>query len=71
MEKMNDMWVAEYSASQGCFNVTTLGDAIKANVSMVRDRSNNDYLAFGTYPTIELAHQACTQMKREQERNAG
>jgi len=59
-----NLWVAEYSAQQGCFHVATLEQVLQNNLTMVMNRSNNDYLPFGFYKTIDEAHAACDRMRR-------
>ena len=71
MNTKNEKWVAEFSAIQNCFNVTTLKDAIEANSLMVQKKTNNDFLAFGIYPTIEQAQAACCTMKKVQASGRG
>ena len=69
MNGLTEVWGAEFSDIQNCFNVTTLKDAIQKNADMVHDKNNNGYLIFGTYPTIEQAKQACFRMKQKHERS--
>ncbi|MBC8471327.1 MAG: hypothetical protein H8D56_17840 [Planctomycetes bacterium] len=62
-------WMAEYSLSQDAFNVDTFINALSANVQMVSEKRNNDYLIFGLFKTQDEAHAACDKMRGIQERN--
>lgn len=65
MEDIKELWVAEYSVQQKCFNIDTLGGAIRANYRMVCRKQNNDYLIFGLFRTLLEAHKACDEMERK------
>lgn len=69
MDFLNDLWVAEYSAEQKCFNVDILKNALAANAQMIVNKTNNDYLIFGIFKTAEEANAACDAMKRIQEKS--
>lgn len=47
MMLIKDLWIAEYSAEQRCFNVDCFKNALIANARMVAEKQNNDYLIFG------------------------
>lgn len=64
---VKDLWVAEYSAEQECFNVAYFENALAANTRMVVKKQNNDYLIFGLFGTAGEANAACDEMKRVQE----
>lgn len=40
---MDNIWVAEYSISQGAWNIDTLGCVVKKNNEMKEQGINNDY----------------------------
>lgn len=62
----SDLWVAEFSASQGCFHVDTLDHTLLRNVDAVRRRATNDYQIFGIFETAEQANAACDIMEKKQ-----
>ena len=65
--RLEQLWVAEYSLTQDAFNVDTLGGSIRKNLRMVAGRRNNDYLMFGVFATQDEASRACDVMRCEHE----
>lgn len=56
---MNDLWVAEYSVSQGCFHIHTVESMMKKNLSAIVERRSSDYLPFAVCKNSDEANRAC------------
>lgn len=54
--KIKDLWVVEYSVSQQCFHVDTLGDSINNNQFICVNQRPVDYLIIAICDTYEQAH---------------
>jgi hypothetical protein len=66
LTELKKYWVAEWSTAQGCYNVTTLFQAIQNNRRMCIEKRNNDYQIFAIYETQQQATEACEEMRELQ-----
>ena len=62
---MNDLWVAEYSVSQGCFHIHTVESMMKKNLSAIVEKRSLDYLPFSVCESSSDANKACDMLAKK------
>lgn len=63
-----EIWVVEYSKTQGCFHVTTLEDSVEKNRRMYDNDANNDYQIIALADTFEEAHEIARELRKQEEK---
>jgi hypothetical protein len=57
--RLNDLYVIEFSRSQGAFHVERLSDVILTNWDLFARRRLVDYVPIGLFPSRETALETC------------
>lgn len=60
---MIDLFVAEFSVSQNCFNVCSLNESVVSNKRIITSGGSTDYLTVGIAETREDAHKICENLR--------
>ena len=59
MLNLNEIYLAEYSVTQGCFHVETAREAMESNLRQIVGGWTNSYLVFAVCGSHEEAGEAC------------
>ena len=61
---IENIWVVEYSKSQGCYHITTLEESVKVNKKMFDENNGNDYQIIATANDMDEAYKLADEIKR-------
>ena len=54
---MRNLWVAEYSQTQGCYHVDPLGDVLRHNLENIEYGTDPGYIPIGVFQTADEAYE--------------
>ena len=62
---LDELWVCEYSARQDAYHVHRLGDAIRGNLRLFKEKRCNDYLTMWVCSTQDEAFRFASFLRKK------